>query len=309
MNGHPTRICLIDDDPVMGEALSLRLELEGHACDWFQLGRPARQAIGRGGYHAVISDIQLPDISGEDIYLGLLESGQRIPPFIFITGYGNIDQAVRLIKLGATDYLLKPFDPDTLLGKLGALKRPPPIEISHTEPLGFSPAMAFLDQLLTRIGPTQSSVLVTGESGVGKERIARKLHALAGPDKPFVAVNCGALNESLLEAELFGYEKGAFTGAVKTKHGLFEQAHGGTLFLDEISETSPAMQVKLLRVIEERQVLRVGGERPIGVNFRLVAAANQDLKTLVEAGRFRQDLYFRLNVIQLRVPPLRERLE
>ncbi|MDD5366749.1 MAG: sigma-54 dependent transcriptional regulator [Gallionellaceae bacterium] len=309
MNGMPTRICLIDDDPVMGEALSLRLELEGHTCDWFKLGQPAIQAIGKGGYHAVICDIQLPDISGEEIFHSLREEGRAMTPFIFITGFGNVDQAVRLIKQGAADYLIKPFDPDTLLDKLGLLRGTLKIAPDHAEPLGPSPAMVFLDHLLARIGPTQSSVLITGESGVGKERIARKLHVLGRPEQPFVAVNCGALSETLLEAELFGYEKGAFTGANKTKHGLFEQAHDGTLFLDEISETSPAMQVKLLRVIEERQVIRVGGETGIGVDFRLVAASNQDIKNLVEDGRFRQDLYFRLNVIQLRVPPLRERLD
>ena len=307
MNGNAKHICLIDDDPVMGEALSLRLELEGHACDWFKLGQPAMRAIGKGGYDVVISDIQLPDLSGEDLYRELMAAAGTLPPFIFITGYGDIDQAVRLIKLGAADYLLKPFDPDTLLARLETLQDAAQAAPDLAEPLGPSPAMAFLDQLLLRIGPTQSSVLISGESGVGKERLARKLHALSGPEKPFVALNCGALSESLLEAELFGYEKGAFTGAAKTKRGLFEQAHGGTLFLDEISETSPAMQVKLLRVIEERQVTRVGGEAGIAVDFRLVAAANQDLKTLVSEGRFRQDLYFRLNVIQLRVPPLRER--
>jgi DNA-binding NtrC family response regulator len=303
------RICLIDDDPVMGESLALRLELEGLACDWFKLGQPAIHAIGRNGYGAVVSDIQLPDISGEDIYHNLIGAGSMPPPFIFITGFGDIDQAVRLIKLGAADYLLKPFDPAMLIDKLRSLNGGAQALLDDTEPLGPSPAMAFLDQLLTRIGPSRSSVLVTGESGVGKERIARKLHALAGSERPFVAINCGALSESLLEAELFGYETGAFTGAIKTKSGLFEQADGGTLFLDEISETSATMQVKLLRVLEERQVRRVGGDAGVAVDFRLVAASNQDLKGLVDAGRFRQDLYFRLNVIQLRVPPLRDRLD
>ncbi len=309
MNSTAKHICLIDDDEIMGEALSLRLTLDGHSCDWFKLGQPAMLALAETAYDAVVCDIQLPDISGEEIYLGLTESFRAPPPFIFITGYGDVGQAVRLIKLGAADYLLKPFDPDVLFDKLRGLHATKVSKLDHAEPLGPSPAMSFLDQLLARIGPTRSSVLITGESGVGKERIARKLHALGGPEKPFVPVNCGALSETLLEAELFGYEKGAFTGAAKTKHGLFEQADGGTLFLDEISETSPAMQVKLLRVIEERQVTRVGGEHGIAVDFRLIAASNQSLKDLVEARRFRQDLYFRLNVIQLRVPPLRERPE
>jgi transcriptional regulator with PAS, ATPase and Fis domain len=169
--------------------------------------------------------------------------------------------------------------------------------------------MRALNELLPRIANSRASVLVLGESGVGKERVARRLHLLAGSERPFVPVNCGALAETLLEAELFGYEKGAFTGAARTKRGFFEQAHGGTLFLDEIGETSPAMQVKLLRAIQERQILRVGGEVPIPVELRLITASNQDLKTLVEEGRFRDDLFYRINVIQLKLPPLRERRE
>jgi transcriptional regulator with PAS, ATPase and Fis domain len=162
---------------------------------------------------------------------------------------------------------------------------------------------------LPRIAASPASVLITGESGVGKERIARSLHRLGRGSRPFVAVNCAALTESLLEAELFGFEKGAFTGATRDKKGVFELAHGGTLFLDEIGETPAAMQVKLLRAIQERQIVRVGGEKPIPVDVRIITATNQDLRSLVERGVFRDDLYYRINVVQLRVPPLRERRE
>jgi DNA-binding NtrC family response regulator len=169
--------------------------------------------------------------------------------------------------------------------------------------------MRAVEELLPRLAQSQTSVLITGESGVGKERVALKLHELRGADRPFVAANCGAFTESLLEAELFGHEKGAFTGAVRAKRGLFEQAEGGTLLLDEIGDMPLPMQIKVLRAIQERQITRIGGERPIAVNFCLIAATHQDLKERVEQGLFREDLYYRINVIQIRVPPLRERKE
>jgi DNA-binding NtrC family response regulator len=306
-NGH---ICFIEDDEVMGGALSLRFELEGYDCDWFKTGRPALQAIMKDRYDAVVCDIRLPDISGEDIYTSLLERGGHVPPFLFITGYGAMDQAVRLVKRGAADYLLKPFEPDVLLARIASLaKHAVDAERPAGDTLGPSPAMRALDGMLSRVAASPASILITGESGVGKERIARKLHRLGGGSRPFVAVNCAALTESLLEAELFGFEKGAFTGATRNKKGVFELAHGGTLFLDEIGETSAAMQVKLLRAIQERQIVRVGGEKSIPVDLRIIAATNQDLRGLVEQGVFRDDLYYRVNVVQLKVPPLRERKE
>lgn len=310
MNASAFRICLIEDDEIMGGALTLRFELEGYGFDWYKTGRDAHRAVRQTRYGVVVCDVRMPDLSGEAIYDSLLNEGGTLPPFIFITGYGAVDHAVRLIKLGASDYLQKPFEPDVLLNKIKALADcVASAQDGVQDVLGVSPAMRGLNDLLPRIANSRASVLVLGESGVGKERVARKLHKLAGSDRPFVPVNCGALAETLLEAELFGYEKGAFTGAVKTKRGFFEQAHGGTLFLDEIGETSPAMQVKLLRAVQERQIVRVGGEVHIPVDLRLIAASNQDLKTLVEAGRFRDDLYYRINVIQLKLPPLRERRE
>ncbi len=302
-------ICLIEDDEIMGGALALRFELEGHACDWHKTGAAALAALRGQNYGAVVSDIALPDMSGEALYLDLLESGGSVPPFIFMTGYGAVDQAVRLLKRGAVDYLLKPFEPDLLLDKLRELASCHEAGQTGADVLGVSPAMRAVDELLPRLARSQASVLITGESGAGKERVALKLHKLQGAERPFVAANCGAFSESLLEAELFGHEKGAFTGAVRAKRGLFEQAEGGTLFLDEIGDMPLAMQVKVLRAIQERQITRIGGEKPLPVDFRLIAATHQDLKSRVEQGSFREDLYYRVNVIQIRVPPLRERKE
>ncbi len=303
------RICLIEDDEIMGGALALRFELEGLDCDWHQTGRAALAALRKQAYGAVVSDIALPDMSGEALYLELLESAAAVPPFIFMTGHGAVDRAVRLLKRGAVDYLLKPFEPDLLLGKLKELVSRLVPGQTDGDTLGISPAMRALEELLPRLAQSQASVLITGESGVGKERVAQKLHTLQGATRPFVAANCGAFTESLLEAELFGHEKGAFTGALRSKRGLFEQAEGGTLFLDEIGDMPPSMQIKVLRAIQERQITRIGGESPIAVDFRLVAATHQDLKARVEQGLFREDLYYRVNVIQIRVPPLHERRE
>jgi DNA-binding NtrC family response regulator len=304
-----TRICLIEDDEIMGGALALRFELEGLDCDWHRNAGAALSALRKQAYAAVVSDIALPDMSGEALYLEMLDSALATPPFIFMTGHGAVDQAVRLLKRGAVDYLLKPFEPDLLLGKLRELVARQDNSAMAGDALGISPAMRALDELLPRLAQSQASVLITGDSGVGKERVAQKLHRLQGASRPFVAANCGAFTESLLEAELFGHEKGAFTGALRAKRGLFEQAEGGTLFLDEIGDMPPQMQIKVLRAIQEHQVTRLGGESPIAVDFRLVAATNQDLKARVEQGLFREDLYYRVNVIQIRVPPLHERRE
>ncbi len=303
------RICLIEDDEIMGGALDLRFELEGYACDWHKTARAALAALRKQSYGVVVSDIALPDMSGEDLYLELLEHGVATPPFVFMTGHGAVEQAVRLLKLGAVDYLLKPFEPDLLLGKIKELATCRADGGEEADALGISPAMRGIEELLPRLAQSQASVLITGESGVGKERVALKLHELLGAARPFVAVNCGAFTETLLEAELFGHEKGAFTGAIRTKRGLFEQAEGGTLFLDEIGDMPLSMQVKVLRAIQERRITRVGGEKALPVNFRLIAATHQDLKAQVEQGAFREDLYYRVNVIQIRVPPLRERKE
>jgi len=304
-------ICLIEDDPIMGEALVERFDIEGYGCDWLRRGRDALQPLRNKDYALVVSDIRLPDISGEQLYAELLAAGQPLPPFLFITGHGAIDQAVRLLKLGAEDYLSKPLDIPVLMGKVRDLcaRAAPP---AHSfRQLGISRAMRSIEAMLPRVAANARTVLITGESGVGKEVVARALHdvASAGKTQPFVAVNCGAISETLMEAELFGHEKGAFTGAVSQRRGCFEQADGGTLLLDEIGDMSLAMQVKLLRAIQERSIMRVGGEKPIPVDIRLICATNRDLKKMVETGGFREDLYYRIHVVQIDVPPLRERQE
>jgi DNA-binding NtrC family response regulator len=311
VNAKSYRICLIEDDLIMGEALSDRLDLEGFECDWFKTGKDAIQALSHKRYDAVISDIQLPDINGEELFVQLKATATTLPPFVFTTGYGTIDRAVRLLKLGAQDYLTKPLDIHALLETVKRLCIQSSPAVAGENDLGISSAMRTIESLLPRLAQNATSVLITGESGVGKEWVARALHLQHDPagQTPFIAVNCGALTETLLEAELFGHVKGAFTGAVRDKKGVFELAHGGTLFLDEIGEMSPTMQVNLLRAIQERQIVRVGGETQIPVTIRLVCATHQDLKKMVEIGTFREDLYYRIHVIHLHIPPLRERRE
>lgn len=307
-------LCLVEDDPIMGESLCDRFELEGFAVDWHQDAGSAYDAIGRKCYALVISDIRLPDMSGEELFERVLERRTHRPPFLFITGYGSIDKAVKLLKMGAADYVTKPFDLEQLIAKVRELSAPSsafPAPPQHQSTLGLSAVMRRIEETLPRLAERASAILLTGESGVGKEHVARQLHRCGrdGEDRPFVAVNCGALTETLLEAELFGHEKGAFTGAVRTKKGVFELAHGGTLLLDEIGEMPLTMQVRLLRAIQERHIMRVGGERVIDVDLHLICATNRDLKSMVEQGQFREDLYYRINVIHLRIPPLRERKE
>jgi DNA-binding NtrC family response regulator len=303
---------LIEDDVLMGESLCDRFALEGIAFDWHRDGASAARSIEREWYAAVISDVRLPDTDGEQLLRQLLaRTGAPPPPWMFITAYGSIDRAVEALKLGAVDYITKPFDIEQLIEKTRRLigKRDTGGgRQAATSALGPSPAMRRLEEMLPRIARHADSVLITGESGVGKERVAQLLHR-SSPMRngPFVAVNCGALPEGLLEAELFGYERGAFTGAVRQRRGLFEQAQGGTLFLDEIGDMPPSMQVKLLRAIQDRKVTRLGADRALSVDLRLVCATNRDLRALVERGAFREDLYYRINVIHMRVPPLRER--
>ncbi len=311
---HTARLCLIEDDVIMGESLCDRFALEGFTFDWHRDGRSALRSIGRQSYAAIISDVRLPDVDGEELLRTLLARGVRLPPFLFITAYASVARAVEALKLGATDYITKPFDIEELIEKarhLIATQGMPAARSAQEPVLGVSPVMRRIEELLPRLASHRESVLVTGESGVGKERVAQRLHGLQPTlgKGPFVAVNCASVSETLLESELFGHERGAFTGAARFRRGMFEQAEGGTLFLDEIGDMSPSMQSKLLRAVQERQITRVGGERAIAVDLRLICATNKDLRRLVEQGRFREDLFYRVNVIQLRIPPLRERQE
>jgi DNA-binding NtrC family response regulator len=235
----------------------------------------------------------------------------NLPPFLFMTAYGTIDRAVELLKAGAADYVTKPFDVDVIIQKVRGLAEGYGAGCAVCDDtLGVSPAMRRITETLPRLARHATALLISGESGVGKEHVAQRFHchAVGGPDS-FIAVNCASIPESLMEAELFGYERGAFTGAVKAKRGYIELAHQGTLFLDEIGEMPLSMQAKLLRVLQDHQVTRIGSEKAMTSDFRLVCATHRDLKAMVEAGGFREDLYYRIHVIHLRIPPLRERPE
>ncbi|MES9991769.1 MAG: sigma-54 dependent transcriptional regulator [Candidatus Thiodiazotropha sp.] len=306
------KLCLVEDDEIMRESLCQRFEIENITCDCFCNSNEALESLLAKEYAVLITDVRLPDFSGEKLFNCILEANKIPPPTIFISGFGDINQAVRLLKIGAVDYLTKPFDLDELIDKLREVS---PIlfgkDKEDSTVLGVSPKMREIKVMLDRLADHNCDILITGESGVGKEYAARyfagKLNN--GEEKPFVALNCAALPEDLLEAELFGHAEGAFTGAIKSRKGVFELADGGVLFLDEIGETSARMQAKLLRTIQERVVHRLGQENPISVNLRLIYATNRDLKKMVASGEFREDLYFRINTVHLHIPPLRERRE
>ncbi|SDH58067.1 DNA-binding transcriptional response regulator, NtrC family, contains REC, AAA-type ATPase, and a Fis-type DNA-binding domains [Paraburkholderia phenazinium] len=304
-------ICLVEDDPIMGESMVERFRLEGFGVDWHTGAAAAFDAIPRKSYAVVVSDVRLPDFSGDELYTRLTSTMTKVPPFMLVTAYASIDKAVSMLKAGVADYVTKPFDIAELVQKIQALSASniPEEAMPAHGPLGVSTAMRKLADVVPKIAKRASSILINGESGSGKEVLARHIHdvATSGQDEPFIAVNCGAVPDTLMEAEFFGYERGAFTGADRQKKGFFELAHSGTLFLDEIGELPLAMQVKLLRVLQEKRVRRVGAERDVQCNFRLVCATHRDLQQLVEGGRFREDLFYRLNVVTLRVPPLRER--
>jgi DNA-binding NtrC family response regulator len=297
---------LLEDDPIMGESLVQRLALEGTAVRWWTTGREALAELEKAKPEAVICDIRLPDMSGEAVFRAIA-GHDAAPPFLFITGYGDIDQAVRLIRSGAADYLTKPFDMPVFLDRLSGLLPPPPGEPGHV--LGVSKAMRTVEQTLLRVARVRATVLLTGETGVGKEVSARFLHAATGATGPFMAVNCAAIPADLLEAELFGHERGSFTGAQARHLGWAERAGEGTLFLDEIGDLAPSLQAKLLRLVEDRQFYRVGGETAVTFRARVVCATNADLEKRVREGRFREDLLYRINVVSIAVPPLRARQE
>lgn len=300
-------IGLVEDDQIMGESIVQRLSLEGVTVKWWQRGRDAVREMPTSKLDAIVCDIRLPDLDGEELFREAVRSSGT-PPFVFITGYSDIDQAVRLMRAGAADYFTKPFEIDDFLVRLGELMGPRPESGSHV--LGLAPKIKDLERLLTRLAKLNSTVLITGETGSGKEVAARFLHAMSGAsERPFMAVNCAAIPGELLESELLGHEKGAFTGASQRHLGYAERAGDGVLFLDEIGELRLELQAKLLRLIEEKSFYRIGGERPVPFKGRLVAATNADLLKLVQAGRFREDLYYRINVVSVKVPPLRDRLQ
>ena len=304
-------VCLIEDDTIMGESIVERFGLEGIPTDWFPSAVQAKAAIKVNAYSIIVSDVRLPDIDGDELFCQMIAEGYTVPPFILMTAYATVERAVSLLKLGVKDYVTKPFDISTLVQRVRDFM---PAELASAEnvELGVSQAARDLYRLVPRVAGRASAVLVTGESGVGKEVLARLIHrqASAGSTiRPFVAVNCGAIAPTLAEAEFFGYERGAFTGADRSKKGFFEQAHSGTLFLDEVGELSLALQAALLRAIQEKHIRRLGAERDTSTVFDLICATNRTLSDMVANREFREDLYYRINTITLQVKPLRERPE
>jgi two-component system, NtrC family, response regulator PilR len=313
-------LLIADDELSMRELLERVFKRVGYKVYLADDGDRALEMLRSVAFDLVLSDVRMPNLSGTQ----LLQECRQISPetmVILMTAYGTVEQAREAFKLGADDFIQKPFDIDELklvvhnvleksqLRKEVALLRRELQERGRLENIiGRSPCMREVFRLIETIAATTSTVLITGESGTGKELAARAIHACSPrTGQPFVSINCGAFTETLLESELFGYMKGAFTGATANKKGLFEAAHGGTIFLDEIGEMSLTMQVKLLRVLQERCIRRVGGTEEIPVDTRVVAATNRDLARMVEENTFRKDLYFRVNVIPVRMPPLRER--
>ena len=317
------RILIVDDEPSIRKVLAAHLTRFGYEVDTSPDGADAIRRLGDEPFHVVVSDLRMPNVDGLQL---LAWCGTNLPglPVILMTAHGTVDTAVEAIKRGAFDYVTKPFDTDELHAVIrkalateernarNLLPDPTPPHPLHGrfDIVGTTPSMRDLFTLVEKVARSPSTVLVTGESGTGKELVARALHTHSDrASGPFIQINCGAIPESLFEAELFGYERGAFTGAVNTKLGRIELAQGGTLFLDEVGELPRDMQVKLLRALQDRRIERVGGVRSIDVDVRLVAATNIDLHKAVANGTFREDLYFRLNVVPIRLPALRERLE
>jgi len=315
-------ILIVDDERSVREFLGIYLRRAGHRVDAAGDAESGKKAMAAREFDVVITDLRMPDGTG----LEMLEQSKALHPdtqVIVVTAYATAETAIAAMKAGAYDYLTKPFKVDEVgLVVERALERRVLRRDNVTlrdeikgrykleRLIGKSPAMQRVFEVIRKIAPARTSVLLIGESGTGKELAARALHELSGrADHDFIAVNCGAIPETLIESEFFGHMKGAFTGATSDRAGLFEAAHGGTIFLDEIGELPAPMQVKLLRVLQERKVKRVGGVAEKEVDVRVVAATNRDLEAEVEKGTFRQDLFYRLNVIQLRLPPLRERRE
>ena len=318
----PPRILVVDDERSMRELLAIVLRREGYEVLLAENGRAAVDLLEREPVDLLISDIKMPDLSGVDVLRAAKKVDQDILG-IMITAFASTDTAVEAMRLGACDYLSKPFDIDLLKMKVREkienrqlrqenvlLKRTLGLSHQFSNIIGRSASMLEVFKMIETVARTNSTILLTGESGTGKGLVAQAIHFHSlRREKPMVSLNCGAMPETLLESELFGHMRGAFTGAESNKKGLLEVAERGTIFLDEIGEMSPVMQVKLLRVLQERRFRRVGGLEELQADIRVIAATNQDLTRAVAEGRFREDLYYRINVIPITLPPLRERRE
>ncbi len=315
-------ILVIDDERSLVELLTLVFKKEGYGVKQAMSGQKALDILAKEAVDLVITDIRMPGLDGMEV-LRRVRSGRPEVPVVMMTAYGTVQQAVEALKAGALDYVVKPFDVDELRiivarGLAQKSLKEENVRLKHDlreqynfeNMVGRSRAMQEIFTLIEKVAPTDSTVLITGESGTGKEMAARAIHYQSNrKDDQFVSINCAALPESLLESELFGHVRGAFTGAVGDKKGMFEAASHGTLFLDEVGEMSALTQVKLLRALQERKIRRVGGTDEISIDVRILAATNQDLKKLISEGRFREDLFYRLNVLTVHMPALRHRTE
>ena len=322
------RILIIDDEKNLRDSVAAFLESEGMTAVTAASGEAGKAFLETERFDAVVVDLKMPGMSGLD-FLAWLKDGGPLVPAIMISAHGDITDAVEAMKRGASDYLVKPFNPDELVVRLRMVianarlaasasamqtvadKRTLRNTVDLDENwIGSSPVMREVRALVERVAPTDTTVLITGESGTGKEVVARLIHRLSKRGKgPFIPINMGGIPENLIESELFGYEKGAFTGADSRKTGLCELANGGTLFLDEVGDMPLSLQVKILRMLQEKKIMRLGGSRQIPIDVRIIAATNKDLEQAVKQGQFREDLFYRLAVIRLRLPPLRERRE
>ncbi len=321
-SGATVRTLLVEDEPNMVRTLAKILERRGHRVDSAANGEEALRLLERETYDLVITDLNMPVMDGMQLLREMRARGLQ-PATLVLTGHGTIQSAVEAMKLGAGDYLIKPCHPEELLIVVGrllelralrrevqVLRRAARRESRFGEMIGQSPAMREVYRIIEAVSENKSNVLVCGENGTGKELVARTIHQ-RGPwrDRPFLAVNCGAFSETLLESQLFGHRRGAFTGAIDDHVGVFQAAHGGTLFLDEVTEIPLSLQVKFLRAIQEREVTPLGSNRPVKFDVRLIAATNRDVEQAVRQGAFRSDLFYRLNVVAIHLPPLRERRE
>jgi two-component system, NtrC family, response regulator AtoC len=320
----PPQILVVDDEPNLRRVLAAQLARDGWEVMVAEDGEAGLALLDEHHFDLVITDLKMPKVDGMELLRRALAIDPELP-VVMITAHGTVDNAVEALKTGAFDYITKPFDQAELrtivqkalrtrdLASTEASRAAAPVapsELSRYGIIGESAAIKSIYQVLERVADTPTTVLITGESGTGKELVARALHENSSRrDKPFIKVNCAAIPRDLMESELFGYERGAFTSAVSSKPGRFELASGGTLFLDELGTIPIEMQVKLLRALQESEFERVGGIKTLRVDVRLVAATNSDLKKEIAAGTFREDLYYRLNVVRIRLPPLRERTE